>query len=1366
VLLLLTVGVLGARNDNDISIEVSLGQLSSEFEQVNNVSVVPVLGRRKLASNKNKDAPVNPLDLHRVDSSGFESLHPWASGLSLRPIVTPIDKCCGTMIIYTIVPFGATAVRNTNFYLVALTEYYASNFDMPKHYYHCFVVSGSLHKRTTKLLSQLLEVLPSHHGFEILNTSSVFVHDGEPYRMSKQIGYAVAHTNLRLFSSFVMLHSKSVGPFFAPYWDPAATPFWTDAYTGLLSDNVRSVGGTLSCPTPDQNVKFTTQRYAPFFDGPVALDKEGLRLARGTGFEVYKGTFVFALLSAGYNVEAMHGQPHGTDWRRSLKNPLVGGFCTLEVAHFMNHPYEGLFVHRSKKLEGGFEGVYMKSVRKVGALALARPLIDGPNTELAPVRSPTDRVLVAYAYYEKSPQYKENLLLFLRTAVYSDFIKGSASIVDYVVVVNGDHSINFPRWPNLEIIQRNNSCLDFGSWGVAIAQHRTRRHGYFFVINGSVKGPFLPQWYQEHWTQAFISRLKGDIGVVGLSVNCPDGVGRGIPHVMSMAVMFDRRVMKLADEKGLFSCVDSYEIGLKRESDFSVVIMEAGYNLASMQTAQMGLDFRSNYRDYLMDKDNIKSGCKGIDLDIFFKEGWYQGMSPNPMEFVFLKVSRDVSTHATDVVGNLIIESVRHSVGLSLKVKSDMPHLLLMMHSLDMDGAPRLLFEMGAMLVKMGYKVTFASFTNGALSENIKEAGADFILLGPSAGASIQNMIAELYGNFDLIIFNTIVWANMIASQTYNRVTNPKTMWLIHEGELHPNYGVENSEGEKFWYGMEYNSISDAYRRRNTLQKVDKVVFVADKVRSLWGNYDTGHFETFRGFVNIADVEARARKGLVNDDQKKILLASIGAKKGSFIITAVGTICKRKNQLQLAKALQAIGPRVFGDRPYRLVVIGAPSVSGGRGDNAYFENFERYVDKTENLSTIVRFVPFSNDALGYLALSNLHLSVSVSEAFPLNVLEAMALGVPAMVTPAGGSEEAFMRPGVDGLLLPNVGHSKKKLEKGMLNLLEGKLHLLPAIGAEGKKTLLRKYTDTAARVRLKGLVERTLQKPPRGTHGNVCIIVRTYAGHMSDPIFSLRNMLQSLIDQEYPHWTAFVANTDPKPMEGLYSLLADLGDHRLHVVDPPEPEEFVLGSFAVTDRIVAEQCPPDSDWLLVTNGDNHYEPQFLNHLDLRKDVVAFDFYSRYTHILDTAVVGDGCNKFFAGSKLVCKKNLLKNWHTDLGSYVINYKRWMLEGRTFLPLDREQDGAADGYAMESMVYYDWQVKLVDQSKGCLYSHSPNMYYCLNNSHTDSALWDASRNTCVYDEASITQLKRTHVPYIYTDLPNSMAMFQGRCMDMRS
>lgn len=45
----------------------------------------------------------------------------------------------------------------------------------------------------------------------------------------------------------------------------------------------------------------------------------------------------------------------------------------------------------------------------------------------------------------------------------------------------------------------------------------------------------------------------------------------------------------------------------------------------------------------------------------------------------------------------------------------------------------------------------------------------------------------------------------------------------------------------------------------------------------------------------------------------------------------------------------------------------------------------------------------------------------------------------------------------------------------------------------------------------------------------------------------------------------------------------------------------------------AAACPGDTEWVVVTNGDNDYAPSFFDHISAatNHDLIAFDFYTRY-----------------------------------------------------------------------------------------------------------------------------------------------------------
>ena len=123
----------------------------------------------------------------------------------------------------------------------------------------------------------------------------------------------------------------------------------------------------------------------------------------------------------------------------------------------------------------------------------------------------------------------------------------------------------------------------------------------------------------------------------------------------------------------------------------------------------------------------------------------------------------------------------------------------------------------------------------------------------------------------------------------------------------------------------------------------------------------------------------------------------------AFVLTTIGTICRRKRQKWALYALRYLVQKKI-DAYYLLV--GAPSEKGGQGDPEYVVEFLNSVRKFD-LQSRVRLVPFGVSVAPYLSAADLHTSPSSLEAYPLNTLEAMSMGIPVVATAAGGTEEQF-----------------------------------------------------------------------------------------------------------------------------------------------------------------------------------------------------------------------------------------------------------------------------------------------------------------------------------------------------------------------
>jgi glycosyltransferase involved in cell wall biosynthesis len=115
--------------------------------------------------------------------------------------------------------------------------------------------------------------------------------------------------------------------------------------------------------------------------------------------------------------------------------------------------------------------------------------------------------------------------------------------------------------------------------------------------------------------------------------------------------------------------------------------------------------------------------------------------------------------------------------------------------------------------------------------------------------------------------------------------------------------------------------------------------------------------------------------------------------ENTFYMTCVGTICPRKRQHWLIRAVQYL-QSIF---PNDNIVVDIVGDLGGE----YSDSVNKMIEK----QTSIHIHPFSKSVLQYLKRSDLHVSVSSIEAYPLNTLEAKRYRIPVIATDAGGTAE-------------------------------------------------------------------------------------------------------------------------------------------------------------------------------------------------------------------------------------------------------------------------------------------------------------------------------------------------------------------------
>lgn len=132
----------------------------------------------------------------------------------------------------------------------------------------------------------------------------------------------------------------------------------------------------------------------------------------------------------------------------------------------------------------------------------------------------------------------------------------------------------------------------------------------------------------------------------------------------------------------------------------------------------------------------------------------------------------------------------------------------------------------------------------------------------------------------------------------------------------------------------------------------------------------------------------------VSAEEKSLLRSELGYSNEDFIITVVAELNKNKNQIMLiqkVKELKSIIPTL------KILLIGKETLPIVR---EYVEN--------ENLFDTVQFLGYRNDVDKLTMISDIAFSASLREGLPVNIIEAMACGIPVVCSDNRGHRSLIL----------------------------------------------------------------------------------------------------------------------------------------------------------------------------------------------------------------------------------------------------------------------------------------------------------------------------------------------------------------------
>jgi hypothetical protein len=244
-----------------------------------------------------------------------------------------------------------------------------------------------------------------------------------------------------------------------------------------------------------------------------------------------------------------------------------------------------------------------------------------------------DRPLIIYSYHERE-HARVNIGFFI--------MNGLHAAADFLFILNGETNVDelLPKnAPNIRVIKRDNTCYDLGSIGEVLRMNDkelVKKYPRFIFINSSIKGPFLPVWSDDCWTDLYLNKLTNQTKLVGMSYNCYP-----TRHVQSMIAATDREGVEILlagipDEEeiwdhninnnslsGLSSCITNGNKAISAEISLTNLIRKASYNFTVMMTAA------SSDPDYYQT-------CNHSDI---LAQNSYFGISLHPYETLFIQAT-------------------------------------------------------------------------------------------------------------------------------------------------------------------------------------------------------------------------------------------------------------------------------------------------------------------------------------------------------------------------------------------------------------------------------------------------------------------------------------------------------------------------------------------------------------------------------------------------------------------------------------------------------------------------------------------------------------------------------------------------------
>ena len=406
--------------------------------------------------------------------------------------------------------------------------------------------------------------------------------------------------------------------------------------------------------------------------------------------------------------------------------------------------------------------------------------------------------------------------------------------------------------------------------------------------------------------------------------------------------------------------------------------------------------------------------------ELVHHEGFSRGFVSNPNESAKYrkKYGRMVDPYYNP---NLSLEQERFPINAgTIAPRSLKPvRVLMCAFNLNWEGAPHCQYEIATKLKEKGVidPVIFSP-TDGPLRQmyearEIQVEVGEHPLTSLVDSSDYQKRIAEFARqikewNVDLVYGITVLTFYAIEAARY---LDLPSIWNPRESEPWQTY-------------FDFLPREVAHRALHCFAYPYKVVFDSNASRQAWQPLNSHHnFMTIHNGLDRERLDAALRQRPRDIARRKLKISP-----GELAVLLVGTVCERKGQIDLVKALGRLDDRQA--KRIRCLIVGDRS-------GAYSDRLRKAVSSLPfSRRSRIKIIPETSDLALYYAAADIFVCCSRIESFPRVILEAMAVGLPIITTPVFGIAEQ-VQDNVSALFYPPG--DAKALAEVIVRLIEDPL---------------------------------------------------------------------------------------------------------------------------------------------------------------------------------------------------------------------------------------------------------------------------------------------------------------------------------------